>query len=239
MTGHQRPRITVAALVGLLAVAGVLTSMPGPAQASSSPSSLLRRALAAGEHEPSVHVATSSRVESRSVSYSEDVAQKDGHQTITVTVQKTKGRGSVLLAGGNAYFKGDSFWLHQFVALPASVAAKYAGDWIRVPRSNPAFSTVAAGVTVASSVSELELSSPLRLTKPTTIDGQAVVGIRGKSHGVEATLYVRKSGVPLPVSEVVAGSEGSITVRASDALSKWGETVKVSAPKHSVLVTAL
>jgi hypothetical protein len=239
VTGYQLPRITVAALAGLLVVAGVLTSMPGPAQASPSPSSLLRRALAAGEHEPSVHVATSSRVGSRSVSFSEDVAQKDGHQTITVTVQKAKGHGTVLLAGGTAYFKGDSFWLRQFVALPASVASKYAGDWIKVPRSNPAFSTVAEGVTVASSISELGLSSPLRLTKPTTVDGQAVVGIRGKSHGVGATLYVRKSGVPLPVSEVVAGSEGSTTVRASAVFSKWGETVKVSAPKHSVPVTAL
>ena len=140
---------------------------------------------------------------------------------------------------GPAYFKGDGFWLQQFMGLPASIASKYAGDWIKVPRSNRAYATVAAGVTVASSISELGIDPPLSLTKPATVDGQTVVGIRGKTHGVRATVYVRKTGVPLPVSAVASGTEGSAKVSVSGHLSHWGETVKVSAPKHSVLITAI
>jgi hypothetical protein len=233
-------RLTVAAVVGLLALAGVQTSMPrSAAQVGASPASLLRKALAAGEREPSVHAAASNHIGSRSVNVSEDVAQKDGRQNITISVQKANGQGTVELAGGAAYFKGDSFWLQQYMGIPASLASKHAGDWIKVPSTNRGYATVADGITVGSCVSELGLSAPLRLTKPKTIAGQSVVGIRGKSHGISATLYVRKSGVPLPVSEVASGKSGSTPVSVSGVLSKWGETVKVSAPKHSVLITAL
>ena len=121
-----------------------------------------------------------------------------------------------------------------FKARPAS---KYAGAWIRIPHSDRDFATVAAGVTLASTISELKPPGALRSVASTTIEGQHVVGVKGtkstpRGPGV-VILYGRAAGSPLPVEE--RGSYG--TARLDVTLGRWNEPVRVVVPKHSTPIS--
>lgn len=72
------------------------------------------------------------------------------------------------------------------------------------------FQRLASGLTVRTVMAPVALAGPLSLLPPTTVLGQRVVGIKGKTAtgirvpAVPEVLYVRASGTPLPVEAVEA-----------------------------------
>ena len=105
-----------------------------------------------------------------------------------------------------------------------------------IPRSYSTYATVAEGVTLPTTISQLNISGTITAATPTTVSGQRVIGVKGTSKNagqtVTTTLLARGSGSPLPVEELtVAG-----VARGSVVLSKWNEAVDESPPAHSVSI---
>jgi hypothetical protein len=133
---------------------------------------------------------------------------------------------------------GNRAALVHYFGFPAAVAREVGSRWVSIPSSGSGYSTVAAGATLSSAIALLAIPGHVTETNPTTVDGQAVVGIQGdvpipgSPHtSVAATLYVSRTTSPLPVAATSTFSKGG---SATITLSHWGETVALTAPPNAV-----
>ena len=212
----------LAAQVALLAVAAV------------TPAQLVSSSLKAARAQHSVHYVGTASVGNISSTTVGDAAADRGVQYVTYRAGGHTGHVTVRVVANTAYVKGDAFALTSYVGFSAAQAAKYAGKWVLIPQTSSAFKSVAQAVRLGSNIDELQLSPPFTKLGTSTMQGQRVIGIRGREtqNGITATatLYVRAAGTPLPVSEVA--TEGAI--HASVVFSKWNERVAVTAPAGAV-----
>jgi len=157
-----------------------------------------------------------------------DAAADRGVQRITFRADGRAGRVTVAVVKAKAYVRGDAFTLENYMGFASAAAAADAGRWLVVSKGG--FATVAEGVRLASAIEELRLPAPLTLRPRTSIGGIRVFGISGAvarfGHRYTETVFVRASGVPLPVMEVGHGGGNLLSVR----FSRWNERVSVSAP---------
>ncbi len=206
------------------------------AVAALTPAQLVSSSLKAARAQHSVHYVGTASAGSIGSTTVGDAAADRGVQYVTYRAGGHTGHVTVRVVANTAYIKGDAFALTSYVGFSAQ-AAKYAGKWVRIPHTSSAFNGVAAAVRLGSNIDELQLSPPLTKLGTSTMQGQRVIGIRGREtqNGITATatLYVRAAGTPLPVSEVA--TEG--TIRASVVFSKWNERVTVSAPSGAVTLS--
>ena len=221
----------------LLIFAAALVFVPTAVSASGSPAQLLASILAAARAEHSVHYVSSASLGAFHVSQVGDAGTTRGTQRFTLRNAGKTGHMTVSFVAGSAYVRGDAFTMVEYLGFKAGAAAAYAGRWILVPRSDGAYSTIAAGVTFSSAIGELELSAPLTRVPDTTIGGRRVIGLRGKSSStagsIAATLYARASGSPLPVREVATAGK----TRAVVTFSRWSEPVRVAVPASAVPIS--
>jgi hypothetical protein len=90
-------------------------------------------------------------------------------------------------------------------------------------------------VTLSSTIDELRLTGPLAFLPASTLAGQKVIGIKGKTiskQPAQSALYVRAQGTPLPVGQVEVF--GNVLSRAR--FSKWNEAVHVTVPAGAVAI---
>jgi hypothetical protein len=223
----------------VVTLALVALSPVGAASAATSPARLYAASLAAARAEHSVHYVSTLASSSVSVSFVGDAATDRGSQRITFRKSGRSGLVTVLVVADTAYIRGDAFTLAGYMGFRPAQAARYAGRWISIPPSSPAFGTVAAGVRLRSTIDELKLRPPYMRLSKTIVDGQQVIGIRGHAPvaGQLATgiLYVRARPAPLPVAETaeLSGQHSRVT------FSKWNEGVRVAAPTHAVPITSV
>jgi hypothetical protein len=224
-------------LRALLVFAVALVCVPSALSASGSPTQLLTSILAAARVQHSVHYVSSASLGDFHVSQVGDAGATQGIQRITFRSAAKTGHVTVIFVAGSAYLRGDAFTLTDYMGFKAGAAAAYAGRWILVPRSDGAYSTIAAGVTFSSAIGELKLSAPLTRVPDTTIGGRRVIGVRGKSStspgSIAATLYARATGPPLPVGEVATAGK----TRAVVTFSRWNEPVHVAVPASAVPIS--
>ncbi len=165
-----------------------------------------------------------------------------GDQTIAGTLW---GNGTILVVSPRmAYGKGDAKFLESQLNLTAQQAARYAGKWISVPSSNSSFAFFVGGLTLSSMTSGISPDSPLRLSKPTKVDGQDVVGVSGWAPDftrgeVMDTLYVATAAPNLPVELVQRGTANGSTFTATDPFFDWGKTVTVRAPAKALPISSI
>jgi len=163
-----------------------------------------------------------------------DAGVSQGIQRITFSKAGTTGHVTVIVSANTAYIRGDAFILVNYMGFKAVAAAKYAGRWVLIPHTNRGYATVAAGVTLSSTIAELKPAGQLSIVAATDINGQRVVGVRGtksSSRGLTVdTLFARAAGSPLPVEEVA--SQGN--ARLSTTLTRWGEHLQLRAPNGAV-----
>ena len=212
--------------------------MPAAVSASSSPTQLFASILTAARAERSVHYATSTNLGSVRVSQVSDAGVAEGIQRITFRSGAKTGHVTVIVSADTAYIRGDTFTLINYMGFKAIPAAKYAGMWVLIPRTDHDFSTVAAGVRLSSTIDQLKLSGPLAKVPDTKINGQRVIGVRGKEPStpgqtVVATLYARAAGSPLPVKEVV----GQGNMRSTVTFSNWNEPIHLPTPTTAVPIS--
>ncbi len=157
-----------------------------------------------------------------------------GNQTVTITVGvRSAGTISIELFGDTVDMKGDTAASLVFQGFTPAAASAEANQWISIPSSQPFYALVAAGLTVKSTVQELDLTGQLQRARRTEVLGRSVIGIKGtlSLEGVTgpAVLYVRSAGTPLPVEETMSGTGVGVVT-----LSRWGESVKVGSPPKAV-----
>jgi hypothetical protein len=223
--------VTIA--LGLILCQGALPA----AGATELPSGLLASILKAGDAEKAVRYVSSFSDGPVSLRQVADVGASQGVQHTTYTKSGRSGHVTVLVISNTAYLRGDAFALANYNGLPSAIATKYADVWIMIPRTSGAYATVTAGVTLPSTIAELNISGVIIAVPPTSVSGQRVVGVKGTSKDagqtITITLFARASSSPLPVEELTARG----AVRGSVVLSKWNETVDEPRPAHSVSIS--
>ena len=166
-----------------------------------------------------------------------DAGLTRGIQRITFRKGDKTGHVTVIVAADTAYVRGDTFALVQYMGFKAVPAAKYGGRWILIPRTDRDYSTVALAVRFSSTLDELALSGSLSTVPARKIEGQRVIGVRGKSSAMgttaAATLYGQRAAPPLPVEEIL--SQGSS--RGTVVFSKWNEPIDATAPPGAVPIS--
>jgi hypothetical protein len=236
-TGAMPMRIRLgASFRSVAALAGALCVLAGPAAASVSPDRLVSSALAAARAQRSVHYVTAAVSSTVSVRMVGDAALDRGIQRITYRNGGKSGHVTVLVVANTAYVRGDAFALASYMGFSGAEARRLAGHWLKIPHTARSYPTVSAAVRLRSTISELALPRPRVALPQSVLNGQRVIGIRNTSvssgHSLTRTLYVRASGLRLPVAELTrgGGSRGSVT------FSNWNHRVSVSAPPGATLI---
>jgi len=235
--------------VGLAVLAGVVVLLtnggagksPIARQATAqSPQLLLTAVLANASARRSVHVTQTGRLRHTTDLDSDDLTIDSGRQVITTSAG---GTAQVLLIGSTAYIAGNHLALLRFFGLTSHIAAGVDGRWLRVPSSSPDYSAVVLDVTLPSQLSTVTPRGQLTETAPTTIDGQRVIGIKGRipqSVGGPTlgtlTEYVTATSTPLPVRAIYRFGNG---VSAQVTFSRWGEHLSLHAPANVISAQAL
>ena len=221
-------------------VAGAATATPAQVLASSG---------AAAKGQPSFHYVAKDSQPGLSVTINGDVTRTEGTQTIVATIDGQVGHVTVSLVEGSAYFRGDEAGLQHFMQLSPALAAEYTNQWISLSKNDPGYAAIAAGLTTASSLVQVEIGKPLSLRGMAKKMGQQVLTIRGTSRGIPnggtkpvtipVRLYVKASGTPLPVLYSATWVVDKHPEVQSVSFSRWMEPVHVTAPAGPVPMTSL
>ena len=196
--------------------------------------------LRAASARHSVHYVSTSSASGHAIRMVSDVGRGRGIQRITFTSNGHSGPATVLVAGRMAYVRGNAFTLQGFFGFTQAQAARYAGKWISVPSSNPAYSDLTADATFASFLADLLPKKHLTLAG-TMIAGRKAVGVRGtvRQGGLTLveTVYAPARGTRLPIEAKAApvGHPGTSLSR----MSRWNEPVHVAAPARAVPISTV
>ena len=236
--GHWYNKSVVA---GARAAAAILVALcaAGSAAATVSPETLLTSAIAAMRTQQSYHYVergVQPLAGGVRVSMIGDATHTEGIQRITYSKGSRTGHVTVVVVANTAYIRGDAFTLKNYMAFSAAQATAYSGKWLRLAHTASGFPTVSADVRLDSSaLAALKMPSSVRSIRHGIVRGQRVTGLRATIHnsgltGVE-TLYLRATGVPLPVEQMVTVNRKLVT---DVVYSGWGERVHVSAPRAAL-----
>jgi hypothetical protein len=231
----------MAAVSGLAWLAGGAGQKPqAPVGLAGDPPQFIQaEALAAAQAAGSVHVGMTSSSGSGSTVYRADVSSSAGRQIITIT---GGGKATVLDVAGVGYASGNQTALASFFGFPAAASSRLAGRWISFRPGQPYYQQIVTAVTLDSAIGVVRLSGRLTAKGERRVGGQPVVGVRGTAPsvpgipaGTKAILYVATTGRMLPVSyQEVSGS-----TRLSAVFSRWGETVRVTAPRDAIPISSV
>lgn len=229
------PRVAVtSSRIAAVGLSTLLVSV-GVASAAVSPARLLSAALAKARAQRSVHYVASQTSAGRSVTIVGDSAVDRGVQQITLREEGRVGHATVRVVADTAYVRGDAFTLENFMGIPASLAAGWAGRWLSLASSAPDYRTVSAGVRLASTLGELKMPPPYRGGGSLMVNGRRLVGVESRfrrgGRTVRETLYIDPART-LPVEQV--GSSSGIGVKST--FSSWNEPVSVSPPASAIAI---
>jgi hypothetical protein len=226
-----------------------LTGAEGAAASTATPSQVLAAAGAAAKGQRSFHYVATDRQSGQSVTIAGDVSKTEGTQKIVANIGGQTGHVTVILVGGSAYFRGDAAGLHGFMQLSAPLASGYANQWISVTMGEPGYAEIAAGLTTASALSQVEIAKPITLRGQTKKMGQQVLIVGGTESGmpngsakqvtIPVRLYVNASGPPLPVLFSATWVVGHSSQVQTVSFSHWREPVHVTVPASPVPVGSL
>ncbi len=239
----------VPAVVAVLVAAGCGSDPPLTFSALAPPGGLSAKsaaqvvgvATAAADAEGSFHLVSFDVAGSQRFGSVYDVAEHSGKQTISGAA----GQAKVVVVPGIAYQRADALFLEESEGFPADAATVLAGRWISFRPGQPGYENVAAGDTLASAMAEATPVAPLTIVGPSSVAGQAVVGVSGglsvdqvqQGTTGSVTLYVAESSPHLPVEAVAHLTQGGHASTDTLKFSRWGEAVSVSPPAQSTPIT--
>jgi hypothetical protein len=240
----SRKRIAWTGFVVLGSTAAAISLALPPSGAASAMASkgaaLLKTCISAMSHEKSVHwVSTTHTVDQTThepvtVTISSDAGQSSGSQSIVFEEGSESGTERIELVNRTAYVYAGIFVLEKFNGMTAAEAKHFAKLWIKIASSSSAFAATAAGLTVSSLASEIDIPSPTLFGGEVTVFGRATEALESTAttDGVQqkVELYVQARGAPLPVEEITTTSSGHSTM----SFSSWGERLKISTPRNTV-----
>jgi hypothetical protein len=243
----KRPLCAVAipgALTAALLVGSVVASPAGAV--TQVPSALVSASLAAAGKQSSVHFVAVSSLGAQSITIVADAATKAGQQVITIKRAKQTGVVNSRFAGKDVYYRGNTIGLEAYLGMPSTLAPHYAGKWISFSPSDPDYAQIAKSMTIASAVSEISLTAPLKVTGAASIHGVRTIGVSGvttslSSSGTKgtATLYMSASKAPLPILFTGKGSQKGQTELGKVTFSRWGAPVNPATPKNAIPASSI
>jgi hypothetical protein len=199
------------------------------AGAAASPDKLLASFLAKARAQRSVHYVTVSDFGNSTVTQVGDAQINEGTQLITIKDGQRVGGVAVIVTRAGAYVRGDTFALLSYERFKPAAAAKYAGKWILIPPTDPAYKDNAAGVTLASFIGTLNLRAPFSAVANTRTFGVPLMGVRGFAPAATGLSYTgilyANDTTALPYEELVSGG-----VHATIKLTRWNEALTIVAP---------
>ncbi len=157
-----------------------------------------------------------------------DDGPRNGTQDITVGPVA----GHIRVVGTRTYIRGGPQALVDLFGMPEGVAGRLGGRWVQLGPGDSEYTSVTAGVTISSFLSETGFSGPVteaagRLggAPVTVITGALAAGGTGTG-----TLYVSDTSRPLPLRwRIVQGNATTAT-----SFTAWGHAVAVAAPPGAV-----
>ena len=224
------PLFALAALLLAVALAacGGSSSSSGSGIADKSPAAILAATKVAADSAKSVHVSGSI---------------VSGSSPITLDMQLLAGKGGrgqlsqdglsfeLIEVGGTVYIKGSpAFYKHIGGGAAAQLLQ---GKWLKAPATSSNFASLGQLTNLRQLVDQtLSDHGTLSKSGTTTVKGQKVVGITGKSKG--GTLYVAATGKPYPIEITKSGSSAD-----SITFDHWDEPLTLSAPANAIDINAL
>jgi hypothetical protein len=226
---------------GVLAlVAAAAAVAAAVALAAQSPKALRNAIVAAARAQHSVHWQGTDVVGGARLSTGADVTAHEGVQHVTFYLGKATAHISIRVIDHTAYVNGDALGLRLNLDLTSTQAAKYAGQWISIPKSNKLYAGTAQADTLGSLVSSMVPRGRLAAFS-TKLHGLRVVGVQSvHGKGKKKTLQIleakaRGKRLPIEEDEVTPGRRAiSRTV-----LSRWNEPVAVQAPANAVPISTV
>src|SRR5207244_11606510 len=110
-----------------------------------------------------------------------DVAAATGIQRTSSTKSGTTGHVTVIVSAHRAYVRGDAFALVNYMGFNPAASAKYANDWVLIPRSDRDYSNVAGDVTLPSAIDSLKGPGRPMAAPSATIGDPRVVGVQWRA----------------------------------------------------------
>lgn len=219
-------------------VAGALMPnalMPNASASLLSPAQAVAESVNAGLKEPSVHWSSTADIKGVTISMSTQAGGSSGWQTITESENGESANVTIELVKGAAYMTGNAEGLY-LQGLTQTAAEAQASKWLSVPASSPLYEPAVAGLTVRTTMQELQMTGTVKAVAAATIGGHKDPGYKGVTKpfegqkGMSETLYVSPLGPHLPV-KVIAGG-------ATTLFSAWDSAVSVTTPTGAVVVKA-
>ena len=153
----------------------------------------------------------------------------DGTSTAILTIR---------LIHRTEFVQGNAAGLYALQGLTRMGAGTYAERWISVPKGDSDYGAAAVGLTLSSVVASITPHGRLA-TVSGKLHGASVVGVRGASTKGKKTsvsvLYAPAHGKRLPLEVRTPAHKGSNPT----VLSKWNESVNVTAPAKSVPIATV
>lgn len=242
---RRRWTVVVTALSASLAMAVSTAIAVAAAPASAAPTvtpatakQLMQQAIAAVRTETAFTIVTVESSGTTTLHLRTVSGKSGGLQSVSMSGRTgTPERLAVVLQGPTAYLKANEAALSDYMRFTPAAAAKEAGSWIGATSASTSklesyfYQSLAAGLTVASAATELQLPGTLSLGPGTTWEGLRVLDIKTLLvHGKQTArgdLYVRATGKRLPVYESLTASTG---VKETITLSAWGKQPGVEPP---------
>src|SRR4051794_12587165 len=128
-----------------------------PAAAAESPTALADAIVKAGLAQKTVHYRVDAQLTNMKLVQIADIGANAGIQRITLTRSGGPGHVTVIVAGANAYIRGDARTLVEYMGFKSAGAKRFANRWVLVPRGNAHFAAIAGDVTLGSAMRGLRL----------------------------------------------------------------------------------
>ena len=237
---------TTAAAVAGVAALGVLPA--GAPAVPQSPRQLANAAIAAARRETGAHWILTGTSKQGRMRFVTEAGQHSGEQQVFVSFgtpaqhDAITARYRVELHGSTLELDGDAQALQVAAGFSVAASRREAGRWVALPRTSPAYASLAVGLSVPSLAANIALRGAVTEGRRTVVDGIPVIPLRGTtapSPGSPASreiLYVRAEGAPLPVLAVQPDTSSPASFRLTAALhiTAWGRIPVVPAPARVV-----
>ena len=224
-------RVLLWGIGGMAAVGAINTGLAAPAGASGTPAQAVSAALSGAERQASVRWASSVTTKGITNSIVTQAGRSAGSQLITWSEGKNAAYLAIELVNGTGYMTGTAGGLYA-EGFTQAAATSEAGKWISLTAASPAYTSTVSGLTIATTMEQMQMSGSVTSVPAVVIVGHSYPGYKGVTKPFEGgaalheTIYVSTTATPLPVKAVQDTS--------SVVFGDWGEAISVSVPKGAV-----
>jgi hypothetical protein len=224
-------RALLGGIGGMATIAAINTALAVPAGASTSPAEAVSAALSGAQKQSSVRWASSVTTKGITNTIVTQAGHSSGSQLITWSEGKNAAYLAIELVSDVGYMTGTAGGLYA-EGFTQTAAVSEAGKWISLTSSSSAYASTVSGLTIATTMQQMQMAGPVTSVAAVTIAGHTYPGYKGMTKPFQGgpalteTLYISTTATPLPVKAI----QDTSTVVFGD----WGEAIKVSVPKGAV-----